>query len=383
MNFLTVCYAERDFKKARELITTFLMASLALIGVLAVLGFVAAFTVPWASLLKLTTPVSSRNLEWAVCIAFVFTLLMVFCGIMDAVYGAFQNFAAVSIWDSASKVLATLAVVLITYTQMGLVGAIVAGIGAPALTKLIGVIDLFQFRIPAVRPNVAFYRSTYLRTLVTDGIQMLILTLSFAGIFQIDKMFLGFLIGAQAVTTFSIMAKIYLLALGMYALTFRSLWPAYTEAIHRGDILWVRKWLIISICAGLLIILAVGLILALFGKLIYQKWLGNSAFIPTSELSLAFAACFAMWVWVTAHASLLNAARILKSQILILGAHALLTVVTMPFFVFHWKVAGAAYAPFFAGIITSGWGYPWLVRKHVLHKKQLSPSSSVLFSKDF
>lgn len=369
MNFLTVCFAEDDQAKAKELISTFFVVSLVLLGVMTVVGFLATFTLPWTSLLKLSVPISGAELDLVLCAAVLFTLLTVFCGIMDAVYGADQNFALVSIWDSASKVLATLAVVVLSFTKWGLLGAVVAGIGVPALVKLVGVVDLFQFRLPRIKPNIAFYRGQLLRVLLIDGVLMLFLTLSFAGIFQIDKMFLGVLIGATAVATFSIMAKIFVLALGIYALTFRSLWPAYTEAVHRGDFAWVKRWLMISTSAGLSIILFVGVTLDLFGKPIYHVWLKNADFIPTAGLALSFTACFAMWVWVTSHAALLNAARILRPQITILAAHAVLTVAIMPFLVLRWQVNGAACAPFVAGLATSGWGYPWLVRKHVFCSK--------------
>jgi O-antigen/teichoic acid export membrane protein len=250
-----------------------------------------------------------------------------------------------------------------------LLGAIAVGIGVPAFVKLVGVFDLFQFRLPGIKPDFAFYRPALLRILLVDGVLMLFLTLSFAGIFQIDKMFLGVLIGAAAVTIFSVMAKIFLLALGVYALTFRSLWPAYTEAVHRGDFGWVKRWLVISTSAGLLIIFAVGMILDLVGKPIYRMWLKGTDFAPPPGLALSFTACFAMWVWVTSHAALLNATRILRPQITILAAHAILTVAIMPFLVLRWQVNGAAWAPFLAGLATSGWGYPWLVRKHVFCAK--------------
>ncbi len=368
MNFLTVCYAERDYKKASELISTFLSASIALLGTIALIGLVAAFTIPWQRLLKLSEAAASQHLAWAVALAISCTLLIIFCGIMDAVYGAFQNFAAVSVWDAASKIMATIAVVAVTYTQTGLVGAICAGIGVPALIKVAGVIDLFKFRLPEIRPRRDLYRREYLRPLLMDGSLLFVLGLSFGGIFQIDKLFLAVIAGPVPVARFSILSRIYFLAFGMYSLGFRSLWPAFGEALHRKDFAWIKKSLSLSILAGAVIFSIASGALLLFPNGIYHLWLGKAndpGLAPTPAIVLAFMACFLTNVWVAAYSTLLNAARVLRSQCVIAGSHALLTVLLMPVMIRHWGICGAAWAPAIAAPPTSAWGYPWLVRKLV------------------
>lgn len=368
MNFLTVCYAERDHKKASELISTFLSASIVLLSALALIGLAAAFALPWQRLLKLSDVAAAQHLPWAVALAVLGTLLTVFCGIMDAVYGAFQNFAAVSIWDAVSKFMATVAVMAVTYTQMGLVGAICAGIGVPALIKLAGVIDMFRFRLPEIRPRRNLYRREYLRSLLVDGGLLFVLALSFGGIFQIDKLFLQVISGGVAVARFSILSRIYFLAFGMYSLSFRSLWPAFGEAIHRRDFAWIKKSLWLTIVAGAAIISVASGALLFFSSWVYHLWLGkanNPELAPNPAIVLAFTACFLTNVWASSFSTVLNAARVLRSQCLIAGSHALLTVLLMPVMIRHWGICGAAWAPVIAALPTSAWGYPWLVRKHV------------------
>jgi O-antigen/teichoic acid export membrane protein len=372
MNFLVVCYAEHDYKKARELISTFLVASIVLLGVLALAGFAAAFTVPWARLLKLSAGSETQGLPWAAALTIVCSLLMVFCGILDAVYGAFQNFAAISFWDAMSKIVATCAVVGVTYTQMGLTGAILAGIGIPAAIKLAGVFDLFRHRLPEVRPRFGLYRSQYLRPLLVDGALLLVGGAAFGGVFQIDKMFLGVISGSAVVAQYSILAKLYLSAFGMYSLIFRLLWPAFGEAIHRKDFDWVKKWLMLALILGVLIVTLASGLLLFFGKWIFRVWLGkggNGGLVPSIPIVIGFTSWFLVYMWASSYSTVLNAARVLGPQFLLIGSHAILTVLIMPFLIRQWGMCGAACAPFIAGLPTSAWGFPWLVHRYVFRRE--------------
>ncbi|HEY3856170.1 MAG TPA: oligosaccharide flippase family protein [Verrucomicrobiae bacterium] len=368
MNFLTVCFAERDHKKARELISTFLTASIVLLGTLAILGLVVAFVLPWQRVLKLSDGAASAHISLAAAIAILFTLLTIFCGIMDAVYGAYQNFAAVSAWDAASKFAATIAVVAVTYSTMGLVGAVCAGIGVPALIKLAGVIDLFNFRLPEIRPQRSLYRREYLRALVVDGSLLFVLALSFSAIFQIDKMIIAVISGPAQVARFSILSRIYFLVFGLYSLSFRSLWPAFGEAIHRQDFAWIKRSMWLTIVAGTVIISVASGALLCFSDPLYRLLLGKTntaGMAPTPGIVLSFMVCFLVNAWTSCFSTVLNAARVLRLQCVIAGSHALLTVLLMPVMIRHWGISGAAWAPVIASLPTSAWGYPWLVRKYI------------------
>jgi O-antigen/teichoic acid export membrane protein len=248
---------------------------------------------------------------------------------------------------------------------MGLGGAVLAGIGVPAIIKLWGVIDLFHFRLPELRPRLSLYRSHFLRSLLVDGGLLLLLTTAFAGIFQVDKIFLGILLGPKPVAEFSILGKIFLLSAGIFALLLRSLWPAYCEAFHRKDFGWIRRWLSLTLVAGVVINCVTGIVLCSLKKPLYKLWLGDAATVPGYAVILSFTACFLMFSWMTAHGAVLNAARILKPQLVVLGTHTILTIVIMPVLITRWKTSGAACAPFLAGLLTSAWGYPFLVRKYV------------------
>ena len=252
--------------------------------------------------------------------------------------------------------------------QWALSGAVCAGIGIPSLIRLAGVIDLFQLRLPEIRPQRDLYRREYLRALVVDGSLLFIMALSFGAIFQIDKLFIAVISGPAQVARFSILSRIYFLIFGMYSLSFRSLWPAFGEAIHRNDLAWIKRSMWLTVIAGTVIIVAASGVLLFFSDVLYRMLLGKAytaGVAPTPGIVLSFTVCFLVNAWTSCYSTVLNAARVLRLQCAVAGSHALLTVLLMPVMIRHWGISGAAWAPVIASLPTSAWGYPWLVRKFI------------------
>jgi Na+-driven multidrug efflux pump len=65
----------------------------------------------------------------------------------------------------------------------------------------------------------------------------------------------------------------------------------------------------------------------------------------------------------------LNSVAIYKPQIFFFGAHALLNLALALILARPFGVLGVAWATPIAALLTSAWGYPWLMRKYLYSRR--------------
>jgi O-antigen/teichoic acid export membrane protein len=86
------------------------------------------------------------------------------------------------------------------------------------------------------------------------------------------------------------------------------IWPAYSEAIARGDVDWVRATLQRTTVLSLVLTVPFGALLVIFGRIVLFHWTGGRV-VPSTTLLVALAiwgivsgvwACFAVFLMAAA-----------------------------------------------------------------------------------
>ena len=108
--------------------------------------------------------------------------------------------------------------------------------------------------------------------------------------FSADNLILAHLIGPQAVTQYAIVYQMFSLGPVLFSMFLNALWPAYGEAMVRGDSEWIRATFRRSITIGLCINVPYALVLMLFGNTAAHLWVGYQ--INASSLVLL---AFGIW----------------------------------------------------------------------------------------
>jgi Na+-driven multidrug efflux pump len=106
---------------------------------------------------------------------------------------------------------------------------------------------------------------------------------------------------------------------------FQPLWPAFSEAIQRGDHEWVRKTVRKSLLLAAAISLGTGLLLSLLGPTVVLFWLKGRA-TPSMLLFCGFALLGVVFALNDVLVSILSTSHFLKTQVVlaILGGAAAL-----------------------------------------------------------
>jgi O-antigen/teichoic acid export membrane protein len=134
--------------------------------------------------------------------------------------------------------------------------------------------------------------------------------------FTSDNIVIAQILGATAVAVYAVPQKLFSFVSMVVSLAINPLWPAYGEAIARGDVAWVRRVFFGSLWLTLAVTVPVCTLLALAGPWILRVAVGKSLHAPMSLLVV-----LALWGVVstvsTAFSMLLNGAGVLKVQTMI------------------------------------------------------------------
>jgi O-antigen/teichoic acid export membrane protein len=104
-----------------------------------------------------------------------------------------------------------------------------------------------------------------------------------------------------------------------------TLWPAYAEAIARGEYAWARRAFWNSLFVTLAISMVLAIVLAVFGQVFITFWVGSSV-RPSPGLIYGFCFYMILTAFVGSIASILNSGPQLRQQVRILAAASLLSL---------------------------------------------------------
>jgi O-antigen/teichoic acid export membrane protein len=193
---------------------------------------------------------------------------------------------------------------------------VIAIAGAPVFATALNAIHFFGFVRPDLRPSRGLVARDVISEIARLGGLFFVLQIVVAVSFSADNFIIARTLGAVNVPEYSIPQRMFTLVTMMSGMLVAPLWPAYGEAISRGDIAWVRSTLVRS----LLVVLAVtstvsGILLIMSHKLIYW-WVGPRIH-PPFFLLLGLAIWTVLNCCGDALASFLNGASIIRFQVVV------------------------------------------------------------------
>ena len=371
INKLTECDVAGDRERARLYVSTLSWAMLALLVVVVAAWTVVNVSVDWARAFKLTEPAARAEASWSVWVAVALTLLGLVATIPAAVYAGYQEIHRFNLWDGAMKLSLLAGVIVLVFTPglagLGVVGVLLAVSGTAALVRIVNIVTLFGFEKPWLRPSPRLFDFATLKVMLLHGVNLFVLQMAVLALFQTDKLIIGARIGAEEVAGYSILARLFLSGYGVFALILSPLWPAYGEAVRRGDLPWVRRQVARTRVygAGAMLLCGVGMLVA--GDWVIRVLSPGTTITVSKNLVVAVAAMFMVRAWVESQSIVLNAANVFVPQMLFFGSHAALNIGLAIVLAKPFGVEGVAWSATITGLLTSVWGYPWMIRKYILN----------------
>lgn len=286
-------------------------------------------------------------------------------GIANSVWMALQKGYVSSGWETVQTVIAVGGLVVavtvplksdvLVYVALFSLGTVLANLGS--------LIHLF-IRHPELRPHrLGIQTLNSLRDLAYRSLPFFLLgivnTLSIFG----NNVLALELLGPDASSQMAIALRLCVTAMGLLAVMSQPLLPAFTDAIARKDTRWVRRTLI----RGSLLTVGTATfgaaIVVSLGEPLLHWWLGSDLLFPAS-LYWAMAAWIIGVSLARVPSLLLNAAWIIKVQLLIAAIYSV-TAFSLKFaLVPFWGVSGILWATTLSNIAVVAPAFVYLLYRH-------------------
>jgi len=339
MNAVSEAHGREDRQAAVRYVSSgFFMLSAVALFIL--IGFAVVYPmIPWQRVFQVTSPQAIREAGPALGIFLVCFAANLPLGMVQQVQLGYQEGFINSLWESAGKVLGLVGLLLVIYLKAGLVWLVLAVAGAPVLAWLSNSIFLYGCSRPWLGPRFRNYHGTSARKVLHTGLFFFILQMGLVLIYGSDNLIITQFLGPDEVTQYAIPYQMFSQALVIFNIIYAPLWPAYAEAMTRGDMNWVQKTLGRSLKIILLSTGVISLVLVIFGNQLLHFWVG-----PTISPPLLLNLGLGLWMLILAFGSamsiLLNAANIFRFQIIFIFLTFIFSVVFKCLFVYYFKLPG-------------------------------------------
>ena len=316
-NGLVQRLAEADGRDNREEMAATVSSSAALLltaSLAAIMIFaVAHFLVDWGDILGLKTVVARHDAAPAiVCVVAVFAFNLTFSFIPRTQYGLQDGHIAAG-WQIIGSVLAVITVLVAIKLDAGLAGVAVSMLGVPGLVIVGGGIVYVRNR-PHLLPRVRQASWKSLKQILAIGwLSFLFQAIQTISLKLDNVLVLGFL-SAEAVIDLSVPMRLFILVQTVNTLLISALWPAYGEAIARGDVAWVRQTYGRALRLVLPIAVVAAVLLPIVGGKVIHLWVGGVV-APSRYLLAGIGALSLVMTCGGMVTSLLNGASLFRVQV--------------------------------------------------------------------
>jgi O-antigen/teichoic acid export membrane protein len=173
---------------------------------------------------------------------------------------------------------------------------------------------LFGVKKPWLRPSIKYLRRSVALRIFNLGILFFVLQIAMALAYTSDNVIAAQVLGPEAVAQYSIPMRMFSIPPMILTMALSALWPAYGEAINRGDVVWIKQTLLRSLIITALFTGLLSLPMIGFGSQIIRLWVG-----PTIRPPFLLLLGFGVWMIVgslgNAVAMFFNGLHIVRFQV--------------------------------------------------------------------
>ena len=377
MTVVSDAYGRDDREAARRAIST-AAAMLTTIAGLASLAFgIAYFFIPWARVFNVMSPTATAEAGPMSAILFGAFALGLPLGIAGQVQTAHQSGYITSAWAIVGNVGSFFALIAIIVLHGSLPLLILALTGVGLLAAAFNAWFLFRRQRRWLMPRLRDIELRAVHPLLKTGSFFLVLQLASLVAYQLDNFVIAQIMGAAAVQEYAIPTKLFVLAPTLLSFILAPLWPAYREALARGDVAWVKRTLGRSIAVAALFNIPSSLILLVIAPFLLHIWVG-SAVHPTTLLLLGLGTWTIMNTLNGPFAMLLNGANVVGFQAGCSILMAIANVTISVYLVQRIGVPGAVFGSVIAQIVFVLVPDLWYVRRLLRRLATIHPGAQAV-----
>ena len=316
LNAISEANGREDRGKAARVVSSAFFMLIGIAMLIAILFILVYPMIPWKRVFNVESLEAVQEAGPAMVVFFACFLINLPLGIVQRIQLGYQEGFQNNLWLVAGSLLGLAGVLLAIESKSGLPWLVLAMTGGPVAAAAANGLHLFGWKRPWLRPLWTRVSESESKILMSTGILFFLLQLSYSLIFASDNLVAAQTLGPIEVSKYSIVQKMFSVALLAVNIVLLPLWPAYGEAITKRDIPWVRKTLVNSLLLCLVIAGIPSLIFVVFGPQIIRYWIGTVV-SPSLPLLVGFLVWTILYTGGCVVGTFLNAVSALKFQVFI------------------------------------------------------------------
>ena len=275
VNAVSNAYGKGDYAAIRGYVSS----GMFVLGAIA-FGIVATFaviyhSVPWYEIFNVSSRQAREEAGPALAILVACLALAIPLSVVQRVQMGLQKGFIANLWQSFGS-LATLAcVILAIWLKADLPWLVAAFAGSPLLASLLNSVSYFGWLQPESRPAFKFVSRQATKHIAQIGILFFVLQVNYSIINSSDNIIIAQLHGAHAVAAYAVPQLLFTIIPALLGVGLLPLWPAYGEALARGDHAWIWRTLKRSLIVSMGVAGLGSIVLVCAGDLIIRLWVGN------------------------------------------------------------------------------------------------------------
>ena len=335
---------------------------LTIIAATILLLFAAAYPfVSWFEIFNVKSEAARLEAGPALAGAVVCFVLGIPLGVVQRVQMGLQEGYAANLWRCLGSILGLIGVLVVIWLKWGLLWLVVAFLGGPLVASIINSIAFFGASERDLAPQRRYVSREMIARIARIGLLFFGLQIAMAVAFASDNVIIAQSLGAEAVTDYAVSEKMFSLIGVIVSMVLFPLWPAYGEAIARGDQDWVRRALLLSLTAAIVTTAVLSLVLVVFGTRLIALWTG-----PVVDAPFMLLVALGLWKVIDAGGNavsmFLNGANVVRFQLIIAALMTPLAIVLKVILVTQIGISGVVWATIIANLATVPPTF-WFVRK--------------------
>ena len=325
-NAVTTAVGQDRHDLVRVHISTALFVLTVIAFATGVIGALAWPWIDWGAVFGVQTPLARAEIGPAMAAALIIALLQFPLSVTGKVYIAYQEGRIGSYWGMGGNVVSLIALLIVTHTQGGLVWLVIALSGSGLLVNLTSGTWVFLHHKPFLAPRIDCIKVASMKQLSHVGLMFFLIQIMGLIMFQTDNFVISHYLGAAAVPPYSLTYSLFNYTSLIQSLFFSYLWAAYTEAIARKDIAWVKTTFHLNLGLSTASTLIMAAMLVFIAQPFIGWWAG-AAVEPPLDLVLWMAAWSVINAFTSPVGCLLASASHLRAQVLYSAAGAICNIV--------------------------------------------------------
>lgn len=304
-----------DAGETRRVIASGFSAQLVIGALLGLFAATSPMFVDWAAAFNLSDPLGRSEAAPAAMAFFAMLACAVPLALASKTQMGLQQGYQANAWLGLGSFISLAGVIAAIHLDAGVPWMVLALFGGPQLAMLLNFTTFFLFQRRDLWPRLSELDPAMVRTILRLGGGFFLLQAIAAVTYRLDALIVAHSFSPVVAGHYAVYERLFSVSTMLLTITLAPFWPAYSEAIRRGDHAWIRRTLMWTLGLAVGSVLVVSLAIALLSDTIVTAWLGHA--VPVTGALLVG---FVVWKCIEALAVpttvYLNGAHIVRPQVI-------------------------------------------------------------------